>query len=86
MDPLDGTKEFKKRNGQFTVNIGLCKSGEPMAGVVYCPALDPPLMYKGAKGLGPPVSHTHVFLCTCWSLVVCVGVCAILCVCVHSVW
>ena len=37
MDPLDGTKEFIKRNGEFTVNIALCKSGIPILGVIYVP-------------------------------------------------
>ena len=60
VDPLDGTKEFIKRNGQFTVNIGLCKGGAPIAGVVYVPAADPPVMYKGALGLGPPVREEMV--------------------------
>ena len=56
VDPLDGTKEFIKRNGQFTVNIGLVKGTSPLAGVVYVPAAeDGPVMYKGVKGLGPPV-------------------------------
>ena len=56
VDPLDGTKEFMKRNGQFTVNIGLVAGDSPLAGVVYVPAAaDGPVMYKGVKGLGPPV-------------------------------
>ena len=37
VDPLDGTKEFIKRNGEFTVNIGLVKNGKPVAGVVHIP-------------------------------------------------
>lgn len=37
VDPLDGTKEFIKRNGEFTVNIALCKSGQPVLGVIYVP-------------------------------------------------
>ena len=39
VDPLDGTKEFIKRNGEFTVNISLIVSGYPILGVVYAPAL-----------------------------------------------
>lgn len=39
IDPLDGTKEFIKRNGEFTVNIALVHKGHPIAGVVYAPAL-----------------------------------------------
>jgi 3'(2'), 5'-bisphosphate nucleotidase len=37
VDPLDGTKEFVKRNGEFTVNIALCKNGAPVLGVIYVP-------------------------------------------------
>ena len=37
VDPLDGTKEFIKRNGEFTVNIALCKKGRPVFGVIYVP-------------------------------------------------
>lgn len=37
VDPLDGTKEFIKRNGEFTVNIALCKDGSPILGVIYVP-------------------------------------------------
>ncbi len=40
VDPLDGTKEFINRNGEFTVNIALIEDGRPVAGVVYAPALD----------------------------------------------
>ncbi len=37
VDPLDGTKEFIKRNGEFTVNIALVEGGDPMLGVIYIP-------------------------------------------------
>ncbi|WP_350288817.1 3'(2'),5'-bisphosphate nucleotidase CysQ [uncultured Croceitalea sp.] len=37
VDPLDGTKEFIKKNGEFTVNIALCKDGKPIFGVIYVP-------------------------------------------------
>ena len=37
MDPLDGTKEFVKRNGEFTVNIALITDGNPVLGVIYVP-------------------------------------------------
>ena len=40
VDPLDGTREFVKRNGEFTVNIALIEDGAPTLGVVYAPALD----------------------------------------------
>jgi 3'(2'), 5'-bisphosphate nucleotidase len=45
IDPLDGTKEFVSRNGEFTVNIALVRDGVPVAGCVYAPALD--RMYAG---------------------------------------
>ena len=38
VDPLDGTKEFLKRNGEFTVNIALVAQGHPVAGAIYVPA------------------------------------------------
>ncbi|WMC11184.1 3'(2'),5'-bisphosphate nucleotidase CysQ [Oceanimonas pelagia] len=50
VDPLDGTKEFIKRNGEFTVNIALIEHGRPVLGVVYAPALD--VGYMAAEGLG----------------------------------
>ena len=37
VDPLDGTKEFVKKNGEFTVNIALIKDGSPIIGVIYVP-------------------------------------------------
>jgi len=39
VDPLDGTKEFLSKNGEFTVNVGLIREGRPIAGVVHAPAL-----------------------------------------------
>lgn len=50
VDPLDGTKEFISRNGEFTVNVALVVRGEPVLGVVYAPALG--RMYLGARGVG----------------------------------
>nr|WP_246609882.1 3'(2'),5'-bisphosphate nucleotidase CysQ [Comamonas fluminis] len=50
VDPLDGTKEFIQRNGEFTVNIALIEHGVPVLGVVFAPALD--RMYAGAQGQG----------------------------------
>ena len=50
VDPLDGTKGFIARNGEFTVNIALIDAGEPIAGVVYAPDLH--LLYYGARGEG----------------------------------
>ena len=48
VDPLDGTKEFLKRNGEFTVNIALIEQGKPVLGVVYAPALG--VIYAAAEG------------------------------------
>lgn len=50
VDPLDGTREFIKRNGEFTVNIALIDDHQPVMGVVYAPALD--LLFFSAKGEG----------------------------------
>ncbi|MEX2574277.1 MAG: 3'(2'),5'-bisphosphate nucleotidase CysQ [Balneolaceae bacterium] len=50
VDPLDGTKEFIKRNGEFTVNIALIENGIPVLGVVHVPAGD--VTYTGGKGAG----------------------------------
>ena len=47
VDPLDGTKEFLNRNGEFTVNIALIESGRPVAGCVFAPAVD--ALYAGGK-------------------------------------
>lgn len=50
VDPLDGTKEFIKRNGEFTVNIALVEDARVTAGVVYVPAQD--TLYFGSLGAG----------------------------------
>ena len=50
VDPLDGTKEFINRNGEFTVNIALIESGYPTLGVVLAPALS--RLFAGAEGVG----------------------------------
>lgn len=50
VDPLDGTKEFIKRNGEFTVNIALIENGTPVMGVVYAPVLEE--MYWAVSGQG----------------------------------
>ena len=50
VDPLDGTKEFIKRNGEFTVNIALVNAQRSVMGVVYAPVLDE--MYYAVKGEG----------------------------------
>lgn len=50
MDPLDGTKEFVKRNGEFTVNIALVKNNRPILGVIYSPVFKD--LYFAASGIG----------------------------------
>jgi len=50
VDPLDGTKEFIKRNGEFTVNIALVQNGSPQLGIIYVPVKD--TLYLAAVGIG----------------------------------
>lgn len=50
VDPLDGTKEFVSRNGEFTVNIALIEGHRPIMGVVHIPVSD--TTYSGIPGLG----------------------------------
>lgn len=50
VDPLDGTKEFIKRNGEFTVNIALIRNNKPVLGVVYVPVTD--TLYFAAQDFG----------------------------------
>jgi 3'(2'), 5'-bisphosphate nucleotidase len=50
VDPLDGTKEFIKRNDEFTVNIALIEDGRPVLGVVYAPV--PQWLYVAATDMG----------------------------------
>lgn len=50
IDPIDGTKEFIKKNGEFTVNIALICANAPVLGVVYAPARN--LIYKAKQGEG----------------------------------
>lgn len=66
VDPLDGTKEFIKRNGEFTVNIALISHGVPVLGVVYAPAIEK-LYYGGPDGakliegdVSPKTTHIKV--------------------------
>jgi 3'(2'), 5'-bisphosphate nucleotidase len=53
VDPLDGTKEFLSRNGEFTVNIARIENGVPVQGVVFAPAVD--RLWWGEIGLGAAV-------------------------------
>ncbi len=50
VDPLDGTKEFIRRNGEFTVNIALIRKKEPVLGIIYVPVQK--ILYFGVKDLG----------------------------------
>jgi 3'(2'), 5'-bisphosphate nucleotidase len=50
IDPLDGTREFIKRNGEFTVNIALIEAQQPTLGVIYAPVIDK--LYYGLQGEG----------------------------------
>jgi 3'(2'), 5'-bisphosphate nucleotidase len=50
VDPLDGTREFLHRNGEFTVNIALVEAGAPILGVVFAPAIDH--LYFAARSAG----------------------------------
>jgi 3'(2'), 5'-bisphosphate nucleotidase len=50
IDPIDGTKEFIKRNDEFTINIALISNKKPILGLIYAPALDQ--LYYASKGKG----------------------------------
>ncbi len=58
IDPLDGTKEFVKRNGQFTVNIALSYRNESVMGVIYVPVTGE--LYYAARGYGSFLEKDHV--------------------------
>lgn len=55
VDPLDGTREFLSGNGEFTVNIALIEDGEPVAGVVFAPAVG--RLWSGATGAGAEMAR-----------------------------
>ena len=58
VDPLDGTKEFLKRNGEFTVNIALVRGSAAVLGVVYAPAMG--IAYFAAEGAGAHKSEGEI--------------------------
>ncbi|BDD05955.1 3'(2'),5'-bisphosphate nucleotidase CysQ [Aureibacter tunicatorum] len=63
VDPLDGTKEFIKRNGEFTVNIALLENNVPLIGIIYVPVHD--IMYigiVGEKAIKIDGQNTHTLL------------------------
>src|SRR6185503_17599258 len=57
VDPLDGTKEYIKRNGEFTVNIALVEAGRPTLGIVLAPVLD--TLWRGDSGIGSDKSENN---------------------------
>jgi 3'(2'), 5'-bisphosphate nucleotidase len=63
VDPLDGTREFVKRNGEFTVNIALMQGEKPVLGLIYIPVRN--TYYFSAAGLGAyKLSDSEVFKCS----------------------
>ncbi len=68
VDPLDGTREFISRNGEFTVNIALIEGGSPVAGVVLAPALG--RIWAGALGAGARMRTPGA---TAWQSIRCRG-------------
>ena len=60
VDPLDGTKEFIKNNGEFTVNIALVEKNNPILGVIFAPVKS--LIYFAQKGYGSFTLHTSLEL------------------------
>ena len=57
VDPLDGTREFIQRNGEFTVNIALVEQHQPVLGVIAVPSTD--VVYSGARSVGAYRSIDH---------------------------
>ncbi|NQT78454.1 MAG: 3'(2'),5'-bisphosphate nucleotidase CysQ [Bacteroidetes bacterium] len=60
VDPLDGTKEFVKRNGEFTVNIALIEDGFPLGGVIYVPVTDELYIGIGDSGAWKFTAVKHI--------------------------
>ena len=65
VDPLDGTKEFISKNGEFTVNIALVENGVPVAGVVYAPALK--RIFWGETGVGAAQGQIDLGIDPIWT-------------------
>jgi len=59
IDPIDGTKEFIKKNGEFTINIALIHNSSPVLGIVYAPALDELYSAKKVVVLLKTVNNCH---------------------------
>ena len=72
VDPLDGTKEFIKRNGEFTVNIALIEDGVPVLGIVYAPVTG--ILYAGIRDKGsfklsiPGLNKDHINNGDTWAI------------------
>lgn len=62
VDPIDGTKEFIQKNGEFTVNVALVENGSPVMGVVYAPVLD--VLYCGMSVNGQGISVSTAWKAT----------------------
>ncbi|NOZ48149.1 MAG: 3'(2'),5'-bisphosphate nucleotidase CysQ [Chlorobi bacterium] len=58
VDPLDGTKEFIKRNGEFTVNIAFIENGYPVMGIIYTPVADE-LFFSGYNERAKKIENVH---------------------------
>jgi len=77
VDPLDGTKEFIKRNGEFTVNIALISDKKPVMGIIYVPVLKTlyfaeenigAFLKNNIKGLDKEITNTNNLLNSCFKL------------------
>jgi 3'(2'), 5'-bisphosphate nucleotidase len=66
VDPLDGTKEFVSRNGEFTVNIALIENNCPVMGVIYAPTLD--LLYFSDRAGAHKIENAELHVSECHSI------------------
>jgi len=68
VDPIDGTKEFVKKTGEFTINIALIEDGQPVAGIVHAPAIGRMFTGEtgaGAREIGPDGASRRIGVRTC---------------------
>lgn len=68
VDPIDGTKEFIKKTGEFTINIALVENGMPVAGIVYAPAIGRMFVgdaTSGAREIGPDGATREIAVRAC---------------------
>ncbi|MBN2825665.1 MAG: 3'(2'),5'-bisphosphate nucleotidase CysQ [Campylobacterales bacterium] len=68
IDPIDGTKEFIKKNGEFTINIALIHQDSPVAGVVYAPALNELYYAKRGEGAFKMMMDDECLMLDVWKL------------------